>query len=55
MRPAGLLWVGVVVVLMGGAVLAFGSADWATQLGTALGLAGIALIVWGWASQRRAG
>jgi hypothetical protein len=44
------LWrtVGVLLLLIGGALLAFGPDDVGTPLGTVCGLAGLALAMWAW-------
>ena len=42
-------WIGVGMVLVGGALLAFGPETSGTVLGTTLGLAGVGLMAWaGW-------
>ena len=44
-------WVGLVVLLVGGAILAFGGPRAGTVLGTTLGLAGLGLMVWAWSGR----
>lgn len=49
MRPRGVyLWVGLGLLLLGGALLALGPERLGTPLGTTLGLAGLGLILWSW-------
>ena len=48
-----ILWVGLVLFVAGGAVLAWGGATTGTVLGTTMGLAGVGLVGWWWASAGR--
>jgi hypothetical protein len=43
---------GVVIFLLGGAILAFGDDRLGTPLGTTVALAGVVLMVWGWLGGR---
>jgi hypothetical protein len=47
-----LFWSGLIVLMAGGALLAFGSPQLGTVLGTTMGLAGAGLIAWAWAGGR---
>jgi hypothetical protein len=40
--------VGIVIFLVGGAILTFGPEPLATSLGTAIGIAGLLLAGWAW-------
>lgn len=47
-----LLWAGLALLVVGGALLAFGTARAWTAAGTTMGLAGLGLIAWAWAGLR---
>lgn len=47
-----LFWSDLIVLAAGGALLAFGSPQLGTVLGTTMGLAGAGLIAWAWAGGR---
>jgi drug/metabolite transporter (DMT)-like permease len=48
-RRTRLLWIGLVLLIVGGAVLSWAGPNTGTVLGTTLGLAGAGLIGWSWA------
>ncbi|MHC4947767.1 MAG: hypothetical protein ACYTG1_05840 [Planctomycetota bacterium] len=52
---ANLLWLGVVLFLVGGAILAFGGTNVGTSAGTTVGLVGAGLVVWAWLRGRAPG
>ncbi len=47
-----LLVIGLIVLVVGGAVLAWGGPRYGMVLGTTMGLAGVGLIGWAWARPR---
>ena len=47
-----LFWLGLLLLLLGGLLLAVGGERLGTALGTTLGLAGVGLIGWSWAGRR---
>ncbi|MHC4413793.1 MAG: hypothetical protein ACYS0G_00760 [Planctomycetota bacterium] len=49
------LWVGLVLFLLGGALLALGGAVVGTALGTVAGLTGLGLMGWAWAGRQAGG
>ena len=42
------MWLGIVIFLAGGAVLAFTDGATTTTIGTTMWLVGVALVVWSW-------
>ena len=45
-------WLGLILFLVGGAVLAFSEGTAMTGLGTTLGIVGVGSMVWAWVGRR---
>ena len=47
-RRSVFIWVGIVLIIAGGAMLAFGGVSFGPAVGTTFGIAGIGLLAWAW-------
>ena len=47
-RRSVFIWIGIVLIIAGGAMLAFGGESFGPAVGTTFGIAGIGLLAWAW-------